>query len=133
MLISLDKSLPNPTLRDTAYKRQLELFEKVKVKGISPLVIDSKELLTNRKYVLPILCDRLNIPFEDAMLNWEPGPIPEDGVWAKHWYENVHRSTGFKPHQPKEDNFPEHLIELYNTCKPIYNKLFAHAIKITQK
>ncbi len=133
MLISLDKSLPNPTLRDTAYKRQLELFEKVKAKGISPLVIDSKELLTDPKCVLSKLCDQLKIPFEETMLNWEPGPIPEDGVWAKYWYKNVHRSTGFKPYQPKEDDFPKHLKELYNICKPIYDKLLAYTIKITKK
>ena len=29
------------------------------------------------------------------MLAWPAGGRPEDGVWAKHWYGAVHRSTGF--------------------------------------
>ena len=29
------------------------------------------------------------------MLNWDRGGIKEDGVWAKYWYENVHKSEGF--------------------------------------
>lgn len=132
MLPSLDKSLPNPTLRDTAYKRQLELFEMVQSENISPSIIDSRELLKGPKQVLTALCEQLNIPFAEDMLSWEAGPIPEDGVWAEFWYQNVHQSTGFKPYEPKESPFPEHLKSLYERCKPIYDKLFAHAIKNNQ-
>jgi hypothetical protein len=132
MLPSLDKSLPNPSLRDTAYERQLELFEMVQSEGLTPNVIDSRELLKAPKQVLATLCAQLNIPFTKDMLSWEAGPIPEDGIWAEFWYQNVHQSTGFKPYTPKESPFPERLKPLYERCKPIYDKLFAHAIKSNQ-
>lgn len=129
MLISLDKTLPNPTLQDTAYPRQLELFEMVESAGLPVHVIDSRELLKDPKFVLSALCNDLDIRFEESMLSWDSGPIPEDGIWAKHWYDNVHQSTGFKPYKPKKESFPDHLKPLYNECKPIYDKLLAHAIK----
>lgn len=130
MLLSLDKTLQNPTLRDTAYQRQLELFEQVKDQGLPFYVIDSKELLKDPRFVLSTLSNRLGITFEDSMLSWKRGPIPEDGVWAKHWYHNVHQSTGFNPYQPKNTDLPDRLNPLYETCKPIFDKLLAHAIKI---
>ena len=50
MLLSLDKTLPNPTMRDTAYRRQLQLFKKVQNSSRPFCVIDSRELLENPKY-----------------------------------------------------------------------------------
>jgi hypothetical protein len=29
------------------------------------------------------------------MLTWPAGPKAYDGVWAQHWYNAVHASTGF--------------------------------------
>lgn len=129
MLLSLDKKLRDPTLRDTAYDRQLELFNKVKSEKNHPVVIDAKELLKNPKHVLSELCRRLDIPFFETMLSWEAGPIPEDGIWAKHWYGSVHQSTGFKPYVPKQEDIPERLKPLYEECNVIYEQMFVHAIK----
>lgn len=126
MLLSLDKSLPDPTLRDTAYKRQYELFQRVRMQG-SPLhVIDSRKLLENPSLVLTMLCNRIDIDFQQSMLEWKPGPISEDGAWAEHWYERVHKSTGFEPYEPKEERLPARLQPLYEQCKPYYVKMLAH-------
>ena len=61
------------------------------------------------------------------MLSWPEGPKPEDGVWAKHWYENVHASTGFTPYSPRTEGFPKHLKPLLDVCVPLYDKLKAYA------
>lgn len=129
MLPSLHQTLPNPTMQDTAYQDQHKLFSEVKSRGLPFQVIDSAELLKNPRKVLSDLCSGLGIPFEESMLSWSAGPIPEDGVWAEYWYDGVHKSTGFKPYSPKEGPFPEKLNWLYNECKPIYEYMFAHAIK----
>jgi hypothetical protein len=129
ILISLSKTLPNPTLRDTACQRQLELFEMVQAARLPIHVVDSGELLRNPQFVLSTLCSHLDISFEKSMLSWKPGPIPEDGIWAKYWYGNVHKSSGFKPYKSKKVALPDHLKPLYEKCKPIYDKLLAHAIK----
>ena len=120
MLPSLAKNIPSPTLRDTGLKVQVELLEELRSLGQSPPVIDSKQLLLDPRRVLSALCQQLSITFDDAMLSWPAGPRPEDGTWAKHWYQNLHRSTGFAPYQPKTDPFPDRLRPLLAECRPLY-------------
>jgi hypothetical protein len=129
MLLSLDKSLPDPSLLDTGYQQLLDLFETAENHNLPLTVLDSKELLEDPEFVLSALCEQVGIPFEESMLSWQPGPIPEDGIWAKHWYDKVHQSTGFNPYNPKSENLPDRLNPLYEHCKSIYDRLFAHAIK----
>ncbi len=129
MLLSLDKSLPDPSLRDTGYQHLLDLFETAENKNLPLIVLDSKELLKDPEFVLSALCEQLGIPFRESMLSWNPGPIPEDGTWAEYWYDNVHESTGFNPYTPKNENLPDCLDPLYEHCKSIYDRLLAHAIK----
>lgn len=130
MLTSFIKTIPNPTLQDTAYKRQVELFEYVtETLGQPPIVIGSKQLLLNPQSVLKEACNKMNIPFDEEMLGWQPGPIPEDGVWAKHWYHNVHKSTGFKPYQAKNLEVPDSFSDLLERCQHYYSKLSPYIIK----
>lgn len=130
MLTSFIKTMPNPTMQDVAYKKQHELFEYVTGKlGQAPIVIDSRELLKNPPEVLRKLCDKIGIAFEDTMLKWEKGPLPEDGVWAKYWYYNVHKSTGFMSYRPKQEDVPGRLSDLLEECLDYYNDLARYAIK----
>lgn len=130
MFTSLIKTIPEPDMRDTAYKQQHDLFEKLRKESEKiPAVIDSRQLLLDPPGVLKKLCRRLDISFEEEMLEWEAGPIPEDGVWADHWYHNVHRSTGFKPYQPKNESVPESFSSLLEECLIYYHELEQFAIK----
>lgn len=123
MLTSFIKQIPNPTLRDTGYPQHLELMEYLKSIGQTPLVIDSKEVLINPRKKLSEFCEYVGIPFDEAMLSWQAGARPEDGIWAKHWYHNVHKSTGFQPYLPKEEQIPERLEELFEECEVCYRNL----------
>jgi hypothetical protein len=49
-------------------------------------------------------------------------------VWAKHWYHNVHSSTGFAPYTPRTGPFPERLRPLLEECVPLYERLRNYAI-----
>lgn len=123
MLLSYSQKVEQPTMRDVGYAKQLKLFKYLQEVGQYPMVVDSKEILKNPQTKLTALCSHLDIPFDETMLSWEKGPRPEDGVWAKHWYHNVHDSTGFKPYQPKTDPLPKHLQGLWKECEQIYEKL----------
>ena len=125
MLPSLAKQLKKPDLRDTGYDRQVQLLEELETLGQDP-PLEARRLLTDPQPVLSTLCERLGIDFDPNMLTWEPGPIPEDGVWAPHWYHNVHRSTGFQPYQPKP--FPADLMPLLDICRPLFDRLAQRAI-----
>ena len=93
-------------------------------------MLDAKQLLLNPRGVLSELCQRLSLPIDAAMPTWPAGPRPEDGLWAKHWYHNVHESTGFAPYQPKTDPFPNRLRPLLAECQPLYAVLKRQVIEV---
>lgn len=128
MLPSLVIQVPGAQLADTGLRRQWELYSELLDAGQAPAILDSRELLLDPEGVLRRLCAHLGLPFTAAMLSWSPGPRPEDGVWAPHWYHAVHKSTGFAPYRPKHD-FPSHLEPLLAECRPWYEKLYAQAIR----
>lgn len=128
MLPSLTKQLPSPALRDTGLREQAGILDSILAGGEEPIVLDARELLLDPRGVLRQTCSILGIPFEEAMLSWPAGPKPEDGVWAKHWYHNVHASTGFAPYTPRTGPFPEWLRPLLEECLPLYERLRKYAI-----
>ncbi|MDJ0812669.1 MAG: hypothetical protein QNJ23_03005 [Woeseiaceae bacterium] len=128
MLPSLVVQVPQAQLADTGLRRQWELYADLRDAGQQPAILDSRELLLDPESVLRQFCDYLGHPFTPAMLEWPPGPRPEDGVWAPHWYHNVHKSTGFAPYRAKTE-FPENLQPLLDECQPWYQRLFDHAIR----
>jgi hypothetical protein len=81
-------------------------------------------VLEDPKRILGLLCDAVGIEFSGSMLSWPPGLRETDGVWAKHWYEEVARSTSFQPYRPKRDEVPEHLREIYERCRECYEQLY---------
>ena len=128
MLPSLANQVPKPTLVGTSLPTQVELVDEIVGSGRTPTVVDSKRLLLDPGATLHALCGRIGIEYEEGMLSWPPGPIPEDGVWAPHWYANVHDSTGFAPYRQKNEPFPAHLEPLLAECEPLYEHIAAHAI-----
>ncbi len=128
MLPSLTIQVPHAGLADTGLRTQWELFAELTESGQDVPVIDSRELLLNPRGVLNQLCEHLGLPFDERMLSWEAGPIPEDGVWAPHWYHAVHESTGFAPYVAKTE-FPERLESLLAECEPWYQRLYEHALR----
>ena len=128
MLPSLIRQLPSPTLRDTGLREQAGILDSILARGEEPIVLDARELLLDPPGVLRRTCSRLGISFERAMLSWPAGPKPEDGVWAKHWYHNVHASTGFAPYRPYTEPFPERLEPLLRECLPLYERMRGYAI-----
>ena len=129
MLPSYAAWVETPTLQDVGYAQHLELLRYLQSHGQNPPVLDAKQILLNPKKVLRELCERIDIPFQDWMLNWEAGARPEDGLWAKYWYHSVHQSTGFGTYVPKSAPFPKSLEPLLAECQPYYAQLSALAIQ----
>ncbi len=123
LIASFSKVIQTPTLNDIGIKKASELFLFLKKNGKTPIVIDSDELLKNPELYLKKLCNLLNIPFSEKMLQWKKGGIPEDGLWAKHWYDNVHNSEGFAIQQSSSQSLSEHLEPLLTKALPYYETL----------
>ncbi len=129
VLPSLVRQLPDAGLADTGLEIQRRLLDHLRARGQDPPVLDARELLLDPGGALEELCARLKIGFDESMLRWPAGPRPEDGVWARHWYDGVHRSTGFAPYRPRREPLPKHLDPLLAECRPFYEILYEAAIK----
>lgn len=131
MLISLRQHLPEPTLADTGLPQQLEIFERSRRRTACwPPVIDARDLLDDPEGMLRRLCEVVEVPFDPAMLSWPAGPQPTDGIWGKHWYDAVNRSTGFRPYAPRAQTLPARFGGLHEACREAYDKLRAHRLVV---
>ena len=120
LIASFAKVIPNPTLADIGIKKAAQLFSFLNERGKPPVVIDSDELMIHPEGYLRKLCLMLNIPFDNKMLSWNEGGIPEDGIWSKHWYGNVHKTTGFTKQQRETVSVPPQLGPLLAEAMPYY-------------
>jgi len=100
VILSYSKKYEITSVYQLGFPQQFELYDKIEQdSGMSPIVIDSKDVLMNPKNMLQKLCEKLEVPFSDKMLSWSPGKRDSDGVWGQHWYGNVEKSTGFQAYQ----------------------------------
>ena len=123
VLLSYSKVIDKIEIKDVGYKKQLELKNLLEEKQIPFLVLDAKQVLLQPERQLRTVCKFVDLDFQESMLSWEKGAIPEDGSWAKYWYSSVHNSTGFKPYKEKTERLPEDLLPLYEKCDAIYQKI----------
>jgi len=119
-----------PELADLGFVQQKELFDRVADRlGAAPPVIDATDVLRDPAGMLAALCDVLGVAFDARMLSWPPGRRSTDGVWAKHWYAAVERSTGFSPLRAGSKPVPRTLDHLVEAAMPIYERLAAHRLR----
>ncbi|HEY1379126.1 MAG TPA: hypothetical protein VGF55_20155 [Gemmataceae bacterium] len=130
VLASYVKVVAEPTDDDTGFPQQLDIFNWVRqTTGMVPPVLDAADVLRDPRRTLGLLCDAVGVPFTDAMLSWPPGPRPTDGVWAKYWYADVEKSSGFRPYVPREVAVPERVRDLYQRCSECYEALHPHCLR----
>jgi len=124
VLLSMSKTMRTVRMRDTGFADQWRLFRRVReMAGAAPPVVDARDIGTDAEGVLRALCTALDVPFDPAMLAWPAGPRETDGVWAKYWYDNVNRSTGFLPWKPRTEPLSKRVKPLLDDCMPIYEEL----------
>ena len=129
VVASYAKKREGPTLADIGFQQQAQLFDQIADQlGHAPLVIDSAEIRANPTRALSGLCAALGISFTEKMLHWPAGPKPYDGIWAPHWYNAVHRSTGFEDPEAALPDLAKHYADLVDQALPYYEKLTAHKL-----
>jgi Sulfotransferase domain len=124
MLASLAARMGVPALRDTGLPQQVELFRFVRDRtGVIPAVLDAEDVLRDPPGQLRRLCSAVGAPFSERMLSWPAGRRETDGIWARHWYDAVEKSTGFEPYRPRPREVPAELRPLLADCMPYYEEL----------
>lgn len=127
IIASYAQVIDKPVMRDIGIEYEWKLFDELN--DPKSIVLDSGLLLENPESVLKQVCERAGIGFQKQMLTWPAGPKSYDGVWAPHWYANVHKSTGFEKQPTSERALPDHLKPLAEEADVYYKKLLTHAIR----
>ncbi|KDP23546.1 hypothetical protein JCGZ_23379 [Jatropha curcas] len=125
ILPSFEKVVP-PSFLELGMAELVSIYSDLSQLGKPPPVIDAADLEQDPEGTLRGLCEDLDIPFDDAMLRWEAGPKPIDGIWAPWWYKSVHQSTGFTEPRKYPKPFPFSLYDLLEQSLPLYNVLRKH-------
>lgn len=129
VLASYTQKRAQVSLVDIGFVQQVEIFRQVSDHlGCIPPVIDSDLFLANPEKILRKLCERLTIPFDDKMLSWPAGPKSCDGVWARHWYNAAHKSTGFASAPTKAVELPNDVQKIADQAQPFYETMLRHAL-----
>ena len=129
IIASYLQKMPSVSEEAIGIVRQKELFDEITaITGTPPAVIDSNDVLRDPEAVLRQLCQRLDIPFTDAMLSWPTGRRDSDGVWAHHWYHNVEASTTFAPYTERQVELAEEHGQLARRMQAPYEELAAARI-----
>lgn len=129
VILSYVKKNPDPALEDLGFTQQCEIFDFVR-RGtdFTPPVVDARDVLENPERILRLLCEAIGVEFDKAMLAWPPGLRETDGVWAKHWYPEVARSTSFQPYKPTNGEVPDRLRDIEGCCRECYEQLYRYRL-----
>ena len=113
------------SLADLGYEKQVDLFER-----FPGPVIDSFDVRADPDGVLRALCSEIGLGWDPAMLSWPVGGRAEDGVWAAHWYNAVHRSTGFAKPEGALPDLSGALLEMVHAALPHYRVLAEQKLRV---
>jgi hypothetical protein len=114
----------SPTLEDIGFVQQTAIYQR-----FGGLVIDSTDIRANPEGMLRALCAAIALPFDPAMLQWPSGPRKEDGVWAAHWYNAVHKSMGFAGAEGPLPTLDDAAQTLCAAAMPFYEKMRSQCLK----
>lgn len=124
VIVSYLKKNDDPLLEDLGFVQQAEIFDWVRARsGTIPPVIDARDVLQDPARTLRLLCEAVGVEFDPTMLSWPPGLRETDGVWARHWYGEVARSTGFAPYRAANAAVPTRLRAMEARCREAYDRL----------
>ena len=112
---------------ELGYPQQYKIMRYLDSIGKKFIVIDSSILLNNPEKILSQWCNGINLKFDGSMLNWKKGSHPQDGIWWKHWYDNVITTTHFQKFSANQNELDKKYQSIYDEALDYYNKLYYFA------
>ena len=130
VIASYVKKREDPALHDLGFVQQAEIFDFVRVRTSSiPPIVDAKDVLENPDRMLHLLCKAVGVEFSESMLSWPPGLRETDGIWARHWYGEVAKTTSFQPYRPRHVEVPARLQEIHDRSRESYERLYEYRLR----
>ena len=112
---------------ELGYPQQYKIMKYLDSFGKKFIVIDSNILLNNPKKILSQWCSSINLEFDTSMLKWQKGNHPQDGIWWKHWYDNVITTTHFQKFSANQSQLDKKYQSIFDEALDYYNKLYYFA------
>ena len=112
---------------ELGYPQQYNIMRYLDSIGKKFIVIDSNILLNNPEKILSQWCSSINLEFDISMLKWQKGNHPQDGIWWKHWYDNVITTTHFQKFSANQSQLNKKYQSIYDEALDYYNKLYYFA------
>lgn len=109
---------------ELGYPQQLRILQLLQKKKLKFYIIDSDHLLDNPEKELSDWCKYLGIDFDKKMLSWEKGGHKNDGIWGKHWYNNINNSTKFLKKEKVQCDDYRNFKSIYLDSMYYYRKLY---------
>ena len=112
---------------DLGYPQQYKIIKYLDSIGKKFTIIDSNILLNNPEKILSQWCNSINLEFDISMLKWQKGNHSQDGIWWKHWYDNVITTTHFQKFSKNQNELDQKYQSIYDEALDYYNKLYYFA------
>jgi hypothetical protein len=112
---------------ELGYPQQYKIMRYLDSIGKKFIVIDSNVLLNNPEKILSQWCSSINLEFDISMLKWQKGNHAQDGIWWKHWYDNVITTTHFQKFSANQSELDKKYQSIYDEALDYYNKLYYFA------
>jgi hypothetical protein len=129
VIASYLKKNDEPALTDLGLPQQAEIFDWIRTETAqTPPVIDARDVLEQPEQTLRLLCEAVGVELSREMLSWPAGLRDTDGVWAKHWYDEVANSTSFRKPAARGVEVPPRLRDVHEQARAIYDRLYRHRL-----
>tara|TARA_A100001011_G_scaffold356759_1_gene401045 strand:- start:2041 stop:2754 length:714 start_codon:yes stop_codon:yes gene_type:complete len=109
---------------DLGYPQQLSIVKFLQKEKIKFYIIESDHFLENPQKKLSDWCNFLKIDFHQKMLSWPKGSHKNDGIWGKHWYNNINNSQNFAKKIGDSSNKYKEFESIYNDAIYFYKKIY---------
>jgi hypothetical protein len=113
-------------LDELGYPQQYKIVQYLEDIDKRFIVIDSNRLLNNPQKILSQWCSSIDLEFDISMLKWKKGNHPQDGIWWKHWYNNVITSNHFQKSVSDSYTLDEKYKSIYDEALIYYKKLYSY-------
>ena len=114
---------------ELGYHQQHKIMKYLDSIGKRFTVIDSNILLNNPKKILSKWCNNIDLEFDISMLKWKKGAHSQDGIWWKHWYDNVITTTHFQKLESNQHDLDQKYQLIYDEALDYYEKLYYFVIQ----
>tara|TARA_B100000029_G_scaffold404857_1_gene404972 strand:+ start:1966 stop:2628 length:663 start_codon:yes stop_codon:yes gene_type:complete len=115
-------------INDIGFKKQFEIFNKIKKNKLEFTVVNADTILKNPNKTMRMLCKLLKIRFTKKMLTWPKGKRSSDGIWSKVWYKNVEQSITFAKYKKEEIKVPKKYKKIYEESLKYYTEMDQYSI-----